>query len=92
MKNFLTGTIDGEDFSEDFSALRRKCIELFDALEFQLNSGTLKDFQPDPRSKWFGSFISFLSAECDNFEEDYDNKEFYDSIKDSFLKLQKASQ
>ena len=34
--------------------------------------------------------ISFLRAECDNFEEDYDNEEVYDSIKDCFLKLQKA--
>ena len=86
MQNF----INGEEFNEDFLALRQKCIDSFDALEFQINSKKLKDFQPDPRSKGFGNLISFLSAECDNFEEDYDNKEFYDSIKDCFLKLQKA--
>jgi hypothetical protein len=80
MQNFINGCIDGEEFKADS----------FDALEFQINSKKLKDFQPDSRSKGFGSLISFLRAECDNFEEDYDNKEFYDSIKDCFLKLQKA--
>jgi hypothetical protein len=53
-----------------FSVLKRKTSETYDALEFEINSKKLKDFQPDPRSKGFGSLISFLSAECDNFEED----------------------
>ena len=56
----------------------------------ELGSEKLKDFQLDPRSYGFGSLISFLRAECDNFSEDYQNEEFYDSIKDCFLKLQKA--
>ena len=56
----------------------------------ELGSEKLKDFQLDLRSKRFGSLISFLMAECNNFSEDYQNEEFYDSIKDCFLKLQKA--
>lgn len=90
MENFINGIIDGQEFSDSFSALRQKCMDSFDALEFEINSKKFKDFQPDLKSKGFGTLISFLSAECDNFEEDYDNKEFYDSIKDCFLKLQKA--
>ena len=39
---------------------------------------------------WFGSFISFLRAECDNFDEDYDNDEFHDSIKEAFFQLYKS--
>lgn len=29
MENFINGTIDGEEFSEDFSVLRRKLIDSF---------------------------------------------------------------
>ena len=66
--------------------LTYKC---YDSLK-KLSSGKLKDFQLDPRSYEFGSLRSFLKAENDNFSEDYQNEEFYDSIKDCFLKLQKA--
>ena len=90
MKNFINGIIDSQEFSDSFFGLHRKTSKAYDALEFEINSKKFKDFQPDPRSKRFGTLISFLSAECDNFEEDYDNKEFYDSIKDCFLKLQKV--
>lgn len=51
---------------------------------YRLQNNHVQGFQPDPRSKRFGNLISFLRTECDNFEEDYDNKEFY------FLKLQKS--
>ena len=84
MQNF----INGEEFSEDFILLNQKILAAHNALKIDFKR--LKDFQPDPRSKRFGTLISFLRAECDNFEEDYDNKEFYDSIKDCFLKLQKV--
>ena len=88
MQNFINGIIDGEEFSEDFFLVDRKTLAAHNALKIDFER--LKNFQPDERSKGFGNLISFLRAECDNFEEDYDNKEFYDSIKDCFLKLQKA--
>jgi hypothetical protein len=56
----------------------------------ELGSEKLKDFHPNLRSTGFGGLISFLRAEFDNFSEDYQNQEFYDSIKDRFLKLQKV--
>lgn len=90
MKNFINGTIDGEDFSDSFSGLRRKLIDSFNKFESELGSEKLKDFQPDLRSKGFGRFISFLPAEFDNFDEDYDNDEFHDSIKEAFFKLYKS--
>jgi hypothetical protein len=66
MENFINGIIDGEEFSDNFSALGRKYLDSFYA--FEIDSEKLKDFQPDVRSKGFASFISFLRAECDNFD------------------------
>ena len=90
MEKFINGIIDGQEFSDSFLELRRKLIDTCDELIVELGSGKVKDFQIDGRSTGFGSLISFLRAECDNFSEDYQNEEFYDSIKDCFLKLQKV--
>ena len=90
MEKFVNRIISGEEFSDSFLQLRQRRIYECDGFIKKLGSEKLKDFQLDPRSNGFGSFISFLRAECDNFSEDYQNEEFYDSIKDCFLKLQKA--
>ena len=79
-----------EEFNDSFFELRQRLIYECDGFLKPLSSKKLEDFQIDPRSDGFGSLISFLGAECDNFTEDYQNEEFYDSIKDYFLKLQKA--
>ena len=90
MEKFVNRIISGEEFSNSFLQLRQKLIYECDGFIKELDSEKLKDFQLDPRSNGFGSLISFLRAECDNFSEDSQNEEFYDSIKDCFLKLQKA--
>lgn len=90
MEKFVNRIISGEEFSDSFLGLRQRLIYECDGFLKELGSEKLKDFQLDPRSDGFGSLISFLRAECDNFSEDYQNEEFYDSIKDCFLKLQKA--
>ena len=90
MEKFVNKIISGEEFSNSFLELRQRLIYECDGFLKELGSEKLKDFQLDPRSYGFGSLISFLRAECDNFSEDYRNEEFYDSIKDCFLKLQKA--
>lgn len=90
MGKFVNRIISGKEFSDSFLELRQKLIYECDGFLKELGSEKLKDFQLDPRSYGFGSLISFLRAECDNFSEDYQNEEFYDSIKDCFLKLQKA--
>jgi hypothetical protein len=89
MESFFNKRIDGEELSEDFSALSGQLDNRYNEFISELGSEKLKDFHPDLRSTDFGNFISFLRAECDNFSEDYDNKEFYDSIKDCFLRFQK---
>mmetsp|Transcript_26791 Transcript_26791/g.56115 ORF Transcript_26791/g.56115 Transcript_26791/m.56115 type:complete len:153 (+) Transcript_26791:4379-4837(+) len=90
MEKFVNKIISGEEFNNSFLELRQRLIYECDGFLKELGSEKLKDFQLDPRSYGFGSLISFLRAECDNFSEDYQNEEFYDSIKDCFLKLQKA--
>ena len=90
MEKFVNKIINGEEFSNSFLELRQRLIYECDGFLKELGSEKLKDFQLDPRSYGFGSLISFLRAECDNFSEDYQNEEFYASIKDCFLKLQKA--
>jgi hypothetical protein len=90
MEKFVNRIISGEEFSDSFLELRQRLIYECDGFVKELGSEKLKDFQLDPRSNGFGSLISFLRAECDNFSEDYQKEEFYNSIKDCFLKLQKA--
>jgi hypothetical protein len=90
MEKFVNRIISGEEFSDSFLELRQKLIYESHGFRKELGSEKLKNFLLDPRSYGFGSLISFLRAECDNFSEDYQNEEFYDSIKDCFLELQKA--
>lgn len=90
MEKFVNRVINGEEFNDSFLELRKKVEDENKVVLEEVSSGKLKDFQIDPRSHKFGNLISFLRAECDNFGEDYQNEEFYDSIKDCYLKLQKV--
>ena len=90
MGEFINKTISGEEFSDSFFQLSQMFIDDCNNFLNDLLLEKVEDFQPDPRSQGFGSLISFLKAECDNFTEDYDSKEFYDSIHDCFLKLQEV--
>ena len=90
MEKFVNKIISGEEFEDSFFELRQRLIYECEDFLKELKSEKLKDFELDPRSYGFGSLISFIKAECDNFNEDYQNEEFYDSIKDCFLRLQIA--
>ena len=61
-------------------------------LELISSSEKIKDFQPDGRSKKLSGFLTGLYCKCEYFAEaeDYQNEEFYDSIKNGFLNFQKA--
>ena len=90
MGEFINKTISGEEFSDSFFQLSQTFIDECDNFLNDLLLEKVEYFQPDPRSQGFGGLISFLKAECDNFTEDYESKEFYDSIHDCFLKLQEV--
>lgn len=90
MEKFVNINISDEEFSDNFP---ERVIRLnYECVGFQqtLDSENLIDFQPDPRSDGFSQWINFLKTECDNFSEDYQNEEFYNSVKDTFLGLQKV--
>lgn len=90
MERFVNKIINGQEFRDTLWGLRQRLIFKYNGFIKELSLETVEDFQVDPRSEEFGSFISLLIAECENFTEDYENEEFYDSIKYWFLKLQKA--
>ena len=93
MKNFLNKKIDGKLFCDQVYGLRRRLIYTCEKFNLELISSSekIKDFQPDRRSKKLSGFLTGLYCECEYFAEaeDYQNKEFSDSIKNGFLKFQK---
>ena len=94
MENFLNKKIDGELFCDQIYGLRCKLINTCEKFKLELISSSekIKDFQPDGRSKKLSGFLTDLYCECEYFAEaeDYQNEEFYDSIKKGFLSYQKA--
>ena len=81
MEDFLKRKIDGEELCDRVYELRSKLTS---------PSKKIKAFQPDERSKNLSPFFTYVYCECDHFEEDYENDEFYNSIKNAFLDLQEA--
>lgn len=92
MENFLNRKIDGELLCEEVYGLRRQLINTFDnfTLELISNSENTKNFQPDERSKKLSGFLTGIFCECEHFAEDYENDEFYTSIKNGFENFQNA--
>ena len=90
MDYFLNRKIYGEEFCNGVFGLRRKLIDSCKKFNLELGSEKLKDFQPEVRSKKFIGFLISLYSECEYFNEDYERDKFYISIKNGFLKFQKA--
>ena len=90
MEDFLNRKIDGEELCGGVYGLRRKLINACEKFNLELGSEKVKNFQLDGRSKKLSGFLTGLYCECEHFAEDYENDEFYTSIKNGFLKFQKA--
>ena len=93
MEDFLNIKIYVQKFCGRIYGLRRKWLDTFEKFTLELISGSqkIKTFQPDERSKNFSDFLSVLDCECDYFDEgDYENDEFYTSIKNMFLNFQRT--
>lgn len=92
MEDFLNGKIDGEELCDRVYGLRRNLINKCEEFNLELTSGSekIKAFQPDKKSKNLSGFLTAFYCECDHFEEDYENDEFYNFIKTVFLNFQKA--
>jgi hypothetical protein len=92
IKDFLNRKIHGELLCSQVYGLRRKLINTCEKFKLELISGSekIKDFQPDGESKKLSGFLTSLYCECEHFAEDYENDEFYTSIKNGFLNFQKV--
>jgi len=88
VKSFLDGVIDGEEFSDSIFGLRYGRMKLFDQDKLELASEKLKNFQLDPRAHQISSFLSFCFIECDYFDDDYTNPDFYNLIEKAFRRYQ----
>ena len=69
--------------------IRRNIINLYDQFITQLVNGEITDFHPNPKSQKLQGFLTSLFCLCDDFMEDYENPEFYESILSGFERLQK---
>jgi hypothetical protein len=92
MEDFLNKKIYGEEFCGQIYGLRRKLINTCEKFKLELISSSekIQDFQPDGKAKKLSGFLTGLFCECDHFMENYENDEFYTSIKTGFLNFQKA--
>ena len=90
MENFLNRKINGEKLCNRVYGFRRRFINACEKFKLELSSEKIKDFQPNERSKKLNGFLTGLYCECEHFDNDYENNEFYNSIKNPFLNFQKA--
>lgn len=92
MEDFLNRKIDGEEWCDRVYGLRRNLVNKCEKFNLELTFGLekIKAFQPDERSKKLSGFSTSFYFKCEHFEEDYENEEFYNSIKNGVLNFQKA--
>ena len=86
---FLNKEMDGEEFHDSVFGLRRNHIAKCEKFLSKLVSEELKDFFPNKESYKLKGFLSSLYFECEHFEMNFDEEEFYTSIRNGFLKFQK---
>jgi hypothetical protein len=92
IEEFLNRKIDGGIFCTRIYDLRFKLRRTFEKFTLELisDSEKIKTFQPDERSKNFSDFLTVIDCKCEYFDEDYENDEFYTSIKNMFLNFQRT--
>ncbi len=88
MEDFLSKKINAHDFHDSVFGLRRKHIEKCDRFLSKLVSGEIKDFCPNKNSHKTGAILSTLYFDCEAFETNFDEAEFYTSIEDIFFHFQ----
>ena len=88
--DFLNGKIDGEELCNIVYGLRNKLRKRVKKFQVDLISEKIKDFQPEEGSNELSGFLTGCFCCCEDFMENYENEEFYTSIKNGFLNLQKV--
>ena len=96
MEDFLNRKLNGESLCGKIFGLRCKLINKCEKFNLELlsRSEKVKYFQPNVRSKKLSEKLSriftSLFCNCDDFDEEYETDEFYNSIKNNFLNFQKT--
>lgn len=86
---FLNKEMDGEEFHDNVFGLRRNHLAKCEKFLSKLVSEEIKDFVPNKESYKLKGFLSSLYFEYEHFEMNFDEEEFYTSIRNGFLKFQK---
>jgi hypothetical protein len=86
---FLNKEIDGEGFHDSVFGLRSNHIAKCEKFLSKLVSEDIKEFFPNEKSYKLKGFLSSLYFECEHFEMNFDEEEFYTSVRNYFLKFQK---
>lgn len=87
MEQFLKQKISGDQLSTKISYLREDVSAKSNKLLSEFSSGKLRDFNPNLTFKRSGCFISYLYLLCDDFDGDYDNEDFFNGVKECFLRF-----
>lgn len=87
MENFVNDSIDMEQFKIAFSRLWWENMEAHDA--FKIDLKRVKNFQPNPRSDRFCSFVTFVFRQFEVLEdEDCTEQEVKDLVRDVLREIQ----
>ena len=89
IETFLNKEINALEFHDSVFGLRRNHIDKCHKFLSKLVSEEIKEFFPNKESYKLDGFLSALYFECEDFELDWDEETFYNSIRDRFLKFQK---
>jgi len=85
MKNFIDNIFDFDEFETAFSLLYRKTTKEVD--RFIINLKKIDEFQPNPRSYRFASFIGSIFRQFEEVEDEYcTERDVKDFVKEVYLK------
>ena len=87
MEDFLSKKINAHEFHDSVFGLHRKHLEKCKRFLSKLVSEEIKDFCPNKNAHKLKGFLSALYCECEHFETNFDEAEFYTSIAVSYTHL-----
>ena len=87
LENFVNDLINMEEFEIAFSQLWWETMKVYDAFEIDLKG--LKNFQLDPKSDGFGSFLTSVFRQFEVLEdEECTEQEVKDYVRDTLREIQ----
>ena len=81
----LSNKIDGEELYSSVIELRHRYIDKCEEFQSKLISEEIKDFYPNKNAFKLRGFLSNLYFDCEHFEDEFDDPEFYTLIENTFF-------